>query len=162
MAACANDESWKTPKGVGCAKQTKAGKCKKAGCKWTKQFKKCSKQKARSCSKLFKKYDKKKARGKMKAKDYSKLATLCETMGAADIEASVGCPESCGTCPTPTPTTAGVGAVVGETSTTVGFESGGDPCKKKKTKKRCHKKKNEQGERLCSWNPRKEKCKKKK
>ncbi|KAH8071541.1 hypothetical protein JL720_11427 [Aureococcus anophagefferens] len=166
-AACANDESWKTPPGgVGCAKQTKAGKCKKAGCKWTKQFKKCSKQKARSCSKLFKKYDKKKARGKMKAKDYSKLATLCETMGAADIEASVGCPASCGTCPTPTPTTAGVGAVVGETTTTVGFEGGGaakwDPCKKKKTKKRCKKKKNKRGKKKCSWNTRKQKCKLKK
>jgi len=154
---------------VGCAKQTKAGKCKKKGCKWTKQFKKCSKQKARSCSKLFKKYDKKKARGKMKAKDYSKLATLCETMGAGDIEASVGCPESCGTCPTPTPTTAGVGAVVGETTTTVGFEGGEgggaakwDPCKKKKTKKRCKKKKNKKGKKKCSWNPRKEKCKLKK
>ncbi|KAH8065349.1 hypothetical protein JL721_8308 [Aureococcus anophagefferens] len=162
-AACANDESWKTPPGgVGCAKQTKAGKCKKKGCKWTKQFKKCSKQKARSCSKLFKKYDKKKAKGKMKAKDYSKLATLCETMGAADIEASVGCPASCGTCPTPTPTTAGVGAVVGETTTTVGFEGGGnakwDPCKKKKTKKRCKKKKNKRGKKKCCWNPRKEKC----
>jgi len=147
---------------VGCAKQTKAGKCKKKGCKWTKQFKKCSKQKARSCSKLFKKYDKKKAKGKMKAKDYSKLATLCETMGAADIEASVGCPASCGTCPTPTPTTAGVGAVVGETTTTVGFEGGGnakwDPCKKKKTKKRCKKKKNKRGKKKCCWNPRKEKC----
>ena len=102
----------------------------------------------------------------MKAKDYSKLATLCETMGAADIEASVGCPASCGTCPTPTPTTAGVGAVVGETTTTVGLEGGGnarsDPCKKKKTKKRCKKKKNKRGKKKCSWNPRKEKCKLKK
>jgi hypothetical protein len=60
----------------------------------------------------------------------------------------------------------GVGAVVGETTTTVGFEGGGaakwDPCKKKKTKKRCKKKKNKRGKKKCSWNPRKEKCKLKK
>ena len=57
----------------------------------------------------------------------------------------------------------GVGAVVGETTTTVGFEGGGaakwDPCKKKKTKKRCKKKKNKRGKKKCSWNPRKQKCK---
>ena len=60
----------------------------------------------------------------------------------------------------------GVGAVVGETTTTVGFEGGGaakwDPCKKKKTKKRCKKKKNKRGKKKCSWNPRKQKCKLKK
>ena len=149
---------------MGCGEQTKAGKCKKqTGCKWKKKA--CKDDKAKNCNALLGQYDKKKAKGKMKAKDYRKLAKLCETKGAADVEASVGCPVSCGTCPTPTPTetptSAGVGAVVGETTTTVGFESGGDPCKKKKTKKRCHKKKN-QGKRICSWNPRKEKCKEKK
>ena len=169
VEACQNDKTWKTPKGVGCGELTSKKKCKKqTGCKWKKKA--CKDDKAKSCSKLFKKYDKKKAKGKMKAKDYGKLAKLCETKGAADIEASVGCPASCGTCPTPTPTetptSAGVGAVVGETTTTAGFEGGGaakrDPCKKMKTKKRCHKKKNKQGKRKCSWNPRKEKCKLKK
>ena len=165
-ATCANGETWKTPKGVGCGSHHKK-KCKKqTGCKWKKRA--CKNDKAKSCSKLFAKYDKKKDQGKMRAKDYRKLAKLCETKGAADIRASdiKGCPASCGTCPTPTPTTAGVGAVVGETTTTAGFEGGGaakrDPCKKMKTKKRCHKKKNKQGKRKCSWNPRKEKCKLKK
>ena len=70
-----------------CPEYDEAEECRAAGCEWTKQVKKCSKQKARSCRKLFKKYDKKKAKGKMKAKDYRKLAKLCETKGAADVEA---------------------------------------------------------------------------
>ena len=175
-AACANDETWKTPQGVGCDQQTKKKKCKEqTGCKWNKKKDKCVDDKAKSCGALFKKYDKKKKQGEMKKKDEKKLAKLCKKKDAAKIKASAACRKSCGTCPTPTPTTAptaaptaapttaGVGEVVDEVTTTVGLESGGaarrNPCKKKTTKKRCHKKKNSDGKRKCSWNARKEKCK---
>ena len=57
----------------------------------------------------------------------------------------------------------GGGAVVDATTTTVGLEGGGtDSCKKKTTKKKCRKVKKKNGKRKCSWNKRKEKCRRKK
>ena len=103
VEACENDETWKTPKGVGCGAQTSKKKCKKqTGCKWKKKA--CKDDKAKSCSDLFKKYDKKKTQGKMKEKDEKKVGKLCDKKkDAAKIKASAACRESCGTCPAESP-----------------------------------------------------------